>query len=143
MAALSRYAVYAVFVTLFSTSVSAESWVEFHSEKWNYKSQKVKKKLNFRNRFYYDADSLKRSATGDADVWVKEISMTDRYYVGKGVPESEEILKQMHFWCGAKKYEVITPDVGSEGMNEAMGEEVKPGSLYEKLLYSACSGKEK
>jgi len=141
MSAFPRYAVYAAFITLFSSSVSAESWVEFHSEKWNYKSQKVKKKLNFRNRFYYDADSLKKSIKGDADVWVKEVSMTDRYYVGKGVPESEEILKQMHFWCGTKKYEVISPDVDGEGMNEALGEEVKPGSLYEKLLDSVCSSK--
>jgi len=45
----------------------------------------VKKKLNFKNRYYYDVDSLKMSSSGDVDVWVKEISMNDRYYVGKGV----------------------------------------------------------
>src|SRR6185369_11018575 len=128
-----RYAVCAALLGLFPLESSAETWVEFHSEKWNYKSQKVKKKLKFRTRSYYDADSLKRSPSGDVDVWVREVSMPDRYYVGKGVPESEEILKQMHFWCGARKYEVMTPDVEGAGMNETLGEEVKAGSLYEKL----------
>src|SRR6185369_3216216 len=133
MAAFLRYAVSAALITLFSTSVSAESWVEFHSEKWNYKSQKVKRKLNFRNRFYYDADSLKRSASGDVDVWVKEDSMNDGYYVGKGVPSSEAIIKKMHLWCGAGKYEIVTLDEDA-GTNVAMGEEVIPGSLNDKLF---------
>ena len=138
MAAFLRIAVCAVFVGIFPLENSAETWVEFHSEKWNYKSQKVKKKLNFRNRFYYDADSLKRSAIGDVDVWVKEDSMNDRYYVGKGVPSSEAIIKKMHLWCGAGRYEILTPDEDA-GTNVAMGEEVIPGSLNDKLFKTLCN----
>src|SRR6185369_53529 len=94
MATFLRFAVCAVLVGIFPLKSSAETWVEFHAEKWDFKSQKLKKKLKFKNRSYYDADSLKRSASGDVDVWVKEDSMNDRYYVGKGVPSSEAITRK-------------------------------------------------
>ena len=143
MAIFLRYAVYTTLILLFPLTASAETWVEFHSEKWNYKSQKVKKKLNFKNRFYYEADSLKRSSAGDVDVWVKEVSMNDRFYVGKGMPSSEEVIKMMHFWCVAGKYEIIVANEEDAGMNEAMGEEVKPGSLYDKLFSDVCDSNKK
>jgi hypothetical protein len=143
MAIFLRYAVYTALILLFPLTASAETWVEFHSEKWNYKSQKVKKKLNFKNRFYYEADSLKRSAAGEVDVWVKEVSMNDRYYVGKGTPSSEEILKLMHFWCAAGKYEIIVANEEDAGTNEALGEEVKTGSLYDRLFNIVCDSNKK
>ena len=141
MATILRYAVYAALLGIFPLESSAETWVEFHSEKWNLKSQKMKKKLDFQSRAYYDIDSLKRSAEGDVDVWVKEVSTNDGYYVGKGVPSSEEIFKKMHLWCGAGKYEIITPDAEDAGTNLAMGEEVMPGSLNDKLFRAACNVK--
>jgi len=143
MASFLKFTAYMALTFILPLTASAETWVEFHSEKWNYNSQKVKKKLNFKNRSYYDADSLKRSSAGDVDVWVKEVSMNDRFYVGKGVSSSEEILKQMHFWCAAKKYEIIVADEADEGMSEVLGEEVTPGSLYDKLFGIVCSSKEK
>jgi hypothetical protein len=139
MAHFLRYAVYTMLILLFPLTASAETWVEFHSEKWNYKSKKVKKKLNFKNRSYYEADSLKRSSAGDVDVWVKEVSMNDRFYVGKGVSSSEEVIKMMHFWCAAGKYEIIVANEEDAGTNEALGEEVKPGSLYDQLFKIVCS----
>jgi hypothetical protein len=141
MAAFLRYAVCALLLGIFPLESSAETWVEFYSEKWDFKSQKVKKKLNFRSRSYYDADSLKRSATGDVDVWVKEDSTNDGYYVGKGVPSSEAIIKKMHLWCAAGKYEILTPDDENAGMNVAMGEEVIPGSLNDRLFQVVCSAR--
>jgi hypothetical protein len=137
-----RYAVCALMVGIFPLASSAETWVEFHSGTWNYKSQKLKKKLKFRNSSYYDADSLKRSAAGDVDVWVKEVSMNDRYYVGKGVPSSEDTFKKIHLWCGAGKYEILTSDAEEAGANEAVGEEVVPGTMYDKLFRTVCNAKE-
>jgi len=96
------------------------------------------KEAEFQEPLYYDADSLKRSASGDVDVWVKEDSMNDGYYVGKGVPSSEAIIKKMHLWCGAGKYEIVTLDEDA-GTNVAMGEEVIPGSPNDKLFKSLCS----
>jgi hypothetical protein len=132
-----RCAVVAGLIGLLPLAGFAETWVEFHSEKYDYKSQKMKKKLNFRNRFYYDADSLKRTAGGDAAVWVKEESMTDKYYVKKGAPSSEDIIKKVHLWCGAGKYEILTSDEDDAGSAET-GEKVVPGSMYEKLSKAVC-----
>jgi len=49
----------------------------------------------------------------------------------------------MHFWCTAKKYEIIDANEEVAGMSEALGEDVRPGSLYDKLISSVCSSKEK
>lgn len=139
MATILRYAVCALLLGIFPLKSSAESWVEFHSEKFDFKSQKTKKKLSFRNRFYYDSDSLKRTVAGDVAVWVKEVAVNDRYYVGKGVPSSEDIIKKVHLWCGAGKYEIVTPDAEDGGTNPELGEAVVPGSLYDKLSRTLCS----
>ncbi len=138
---LMRYAVCAALILSLPLTASAESWVEFHAEKWDYRSEKLRRKLNFKSRSYYDPDSLKRSSKGDAELWVKEVSNIDRYYVGKGNPASEVIFKKMHIWCDAAKYEIMAPDADNSGMSEAMGEEIKPGSLYDKLFQIVCSGK--
>ena len=137
-----RFVVCAMLVGIFPLASSAETWVEFHTGKWNFKSPKLKKKLKFTSSSYFDADSLKRTVAGDVDVWVKEVSMNDRYYVGKGVPSSEDTFKKIHLWCGAGKYEILTSDAEDAGTNEVVGEEVIPGTMYDKLLKKVCNVKE-
>lgn len=137
MAIVMRYSVY-VLLLLAPLECRAENWVEFHTENWQYRSKKLKKKLTFKNRFYYDADTLKITNSGQADVWVKEVAMNDRYYVGKGVPTTEDIFKSIHIWCAAGKYEIVTPETEGAGLDEMNGEEARPGSMYYRLLNSVC-----
>jgi len=116
----------------------AENWVQFHHEKWSQKSGQQNKKLNFSNRYYYDAENLVRTASGDISLWIKVVSDNDSYYVKKGSPRSETLFKQAHLWCKHKKYEIVHDDGGDTGLNESMGEEIKPGSYYEKLYNAVC-----
>ena len=119
----------------------AENWVGFHREEWSQKSGKLKRKLNFSSRYYYDVESLVRTAAGDAILWVKEVSDNDKYYVKSGNPQSETTFRKVHLWCKTKKYEIIQADEESVILNESMSEEIKPDSSYEKLYYAGCAGK--
>lgn len=119
----------------------AENWIEFHQEKWSYRSGKLNRKLKFSNRFYYDAQSLARTSSGDVNLWVKEVSANDKYYVKGGDSDSETIFRKIHLWCGIKKYEIVQADEEDVVLNESMGEEIKPGSSYEKLYFAGCVNK--
>ena len=127
----------ALLIVFMPLSSFAESWIEFHNEKWSNKSGKLKKKLTFSNRYYYDAGSVVRTPAGDMTLWVKEISDNDRYYVKKGVPQSETLFRQVHLWCKLKRYQIIQADV-DDGANETMSEEIAAGSYYDKLYKAVC-----
>lgn len=130
----------AVMIILLPLLSYAENWIEFHTEKWNQKSGKVKKKLNFSDRYYYDSETMVRLPSGDITLWVKEISDNDKYYVKKGAPQNETLYRQVHLWCSLKRYQIIQADV-EDGANETMSEEIKPGSYYEKLYKVVCEWK--
>ena len=118
-----------------------EKWVEFYAEKWNYKSERVNKNLQFRNVYFYDADNLAVGRKGDVTVWVRELAKNDRYYVTKGVPEQETVFKNIRIKCDSKKYEILLGD-GSEGeYSESTSENIKPGSCYDKLHSIICKQK--
>lgn len=137
---LRLFLIAAVLVSL-PALVNAENWVEFHTEKWSQKSGKLRKKLSFTNRYYYDDSSLVKTASGDLTLWVKEVADNDKYYVKKGNPESETLFRQVHLWCKLKRYEVIQADIDDGGANESMSEEIKSGSYYERLYKAVCGGK--
>jgi hypothetical protein len=128
----------ALAIVFLPLSVYAENWIEFHQEKWSQKSGKQNKKLTFFNRYYYDAESLAATASGDITLWTKEVSDNDKYYVKKGTPKSETLFRQVHLWCKMKRYEVIQADSGDGGANESMSEEIKSGSYYESLHKAVC-----
>lgn len=120
------------------SQVFAEKWVEFHRESWSHHSAKLKKKLHFSNYFYYDADSLSRSANGDVTVMIRDISHNDRFYVGKGIPEKEVVYKQILLKCMPRKYEVILEESDDSDAPESTGEEIITGSVYDKLFSRVC-----
>lgn len=124
---------------LIPSQVLAEKWVEFHRESWSHYSVKLKRKLHFTNYFYYDADSLIRSANGDATVLIRDISHNDRFYVGKGIPEKEVVYKQILLKCMSRKYEVVLEDLGDSAETESAGEEIIAGSVYDKLFSRICT----
>jgi len=129
-----------VFVTL-AQMTYAESWIDFHTEKWSRKSGKSGRKLLFSNHYFYDAESIKRSSSGDVTLWIKVISDNDKYYVKKGAPQSETVYRNVHLWCSLKRYEVIQIDTDTDGANELLSEEIKNGSYYEGLFNAVCSVK--
>lgn len=128
----------AVTAVVFSATVYAENWIEFHTEKWSRRSGKTGKQLLFSNRYSYDAESLVKSSSGDFTLWVKEVSDNDRHYVKKGAPQSETVFRKVHVWCTLKRYEVIQEDTDEDGANELLSEEIKAGSYYEKLHKTVC-----
>jgi len=129
----------AVSIVMLSTSAYAENWIDFHTEKWKRKSGKTSEKLLFCNRYYYDADSLVKTASGNVTLWVKVISDNDKFYVKKGVPLSEAVYQKVHIWCALKRYEVLQADINTDGPTEVLSEEIKNGSYYEKLYKSVCN----
>ncbi len=134
---LGRFFIFIVIVFL-PLMVYAENWIEFHQEKWSQKSGKLNKKLTFFNRYYYDAESLVTTPSGNITLWIKEISDNDKYYVKKGTPQSETLFRQVHLWCKMKRYEIIQAEVDYGGANESMSEEIKSGSFYESLHRAVC-----
>jgi len=121
------------------TAAHAEKWIEFHAESWSHQSKKLKRKLHFSTHSYFDADSVSRTATGDVTVWIRDISRNDRYYVQQGVPASEVVYKQILLRCRTQKYEVML-DEGSESYSkESFGEDIKSGSIYDKLYRKVCA----
>jgi hypothetical protein len=126
---------------LFPATLRAEAWVEYHVDKWNYKSSRIGKKLKFRNSYSYDVDSVKITAAGDVRVWIREIAGNDRYYVGKGAEENEVLYKRLFFWCGLKKFEIITDEEGEGGEHQEMSDPIITGSAYEKLFLRLCKEK--
>lgn len=130
-----------VLLLLIPATLRAENWVEYHVDKWNYKSSRVGKKLKFRNSYSYDADSVRMTATGDVRVWIREIAGNDRYYVGKGAEENEVLYKRLFFWCGLKKFENITDEEGEGGEHQEMSDPIIVGSANEKLYLRLCEEK--
>jgi hypothetical protein len=122
-------------------TLCAEVWVEYHTDRWNYKSSRAGKKLKFRNSYSYDADSVKTAANGDVRVWVREAAVNDRYYVGKGAAENEVLYKRLYLWCGLKKFELITDGESEGGEHQEMSDEIIPGSSNEKLYLRLCKEK--
>lgn len=119
--------------------VCAEKWLKFHAESWHHSSQKLKKKLRFSNYSYYDIDSIKKSGNGDISLWIKDVSHNDKFYVGKGVPENEVVFKQVLLRCSSRKYEVMLGDDEEAGLQEMVSDEIKTGSVYEKLFKKVCA----
>jgi hypothetical protein len=115
-----------------------EKWIEFHAEKWDFNSDKINKKLKFRNVYFYDADKLARGKNGYIAVWVKELANIDRYYVGKGVPEQETIYNQIRINCISKKYDILIDDGSESEYSDSMSEVIAPGSYYDKLFSIVC-----
>jgi hypothetical protein len=122
-------------------SLYAEKWVDVYSETWLYQSSKSRKKLNYRSDYAYDADNLQKSLAGNVTVWLREVADVAGKTKGKKIPERETTFKKVHFWCAAKKYEIISADESEGGLVEAMGEEVRPGTIYEKLYDACCDRK--
>lgn len=119
----------------------AERWVEFHSESWSSRSEKLGRDLQFGNRHYFDADNLKSGVNREILVPIREISQNDRFYVDKGVPEREAVYKKILLNCDARRYEVLLEGDYEAGTNEASGDEIKTGSLYDKLFVLVCKEK--
>jgi hypothetical protein len=117
----------------------AEKWVEFHSESWNHASHRLNKKLRCSSKSYYDDTSLKRDANGNVSVWTRDVSLNDRFYVGKGIPEKEVVYKQILLRCKTNKYEVILGDGSDIETQETVSEEIRSGSVYEKLYRLICT----
>lgn len=122
---------------LITESSSAENWTEFHTESWSFYSEKLRKKLNFKNYFYYDADRLRRGKNDGLQVWVKEISANDRFYVGKGDPEKEISFRQLKLWCEKRKFIVFMGESDFE-LDESLGAEINPGTQYAMLYDRLC-----
>jgi hypothetical protein len=119
-------------------SAHCERWVEFHGEKWNFNSEKLNKRLKFRNIFFYDADHLARGKNGDVTVWIKEVTNNDKFYVGRGAPEQETTYNQIRIRCSAKKYLVLVDDGSDSEYTDTMSEDIVPGSYYDKLSSAVC-----
>ena len=117
----------------------AGKWVEFHSEAWSHASHRLNKKINCSSKSYYDDSSLKRDAKGNVSVWTRDVSRNDRFYIGKGIPETEVVYKQILLRCKANKYEVILGDESDVEAQESVSEEIRSGSVYEKLYRRVCS----
>jgi len=118
----------------------AEKWIEFHAESWSHQSKKLKRKLHFSTHSYFDADSISRTAAGDVTVWIRDVSRNDRFYVKKGVPASEVVYKQILLRCRTEKYEVMLDEGAVEiDSQESLGEDIKPGSVYDKLYRKVCA----
>lgn len=122
---------------LLAEGPAAEQWTEYHAESWSYYSAKLHKKLNFTNRFLYDADSIRRDRNGDLRVWVKEIYENDRFYVGKGNPEKETSFRQLQLWCEKRKFIAVMGEKDFE-LDESLGDEIRPGTQYVKLFDCLC-----
>jgi len=135
---MNRVFIVAIVIVSLPAFAHAETWINFHAEKWSRTSGKLGKKLNFANRYFYDAASIVITAPGDITLWIKEISENDRYYVKKGAPKSETVFRKVHVWCALKRYEVIQADTEEEGANELLSEEIKAGSYYEMLHKAVC-----
>ena len=116
-------------------------WVEFHTESWSFDSDRLNRKLNFRNLYFYDSATLARTKNGDVTLWLKEVSYLDKYYVKKGEPTEETTFKRIKLRCSSRKYEILTGDGGEGDSSEAMSEEIKPGSIYDRLLPLVCRQK--
>jgi len=129
----------AAVIISFATTVYSENWIDFHTEKWSRKSVKTGKALLFSNLYFYDAESLVKTSSGDVTLWIKVISDNDRFYVKKGAPQSEAVYRKVHVWCALKRYEVLQGDTDTDGPTEVLSEEVKSGSYYEKLYKSVCN----
>lgn len=125
---------------LVSGEACAERWVEFHTESWSHYSRKLKKKLYFSTISHFDADSLSRSENGDVSVEIRDISRNDRFYVGKGIPEKEVVYKRILLRCVTRKYEVVVEDGAGTETHESVGDEIKAGSVYDKLHRKVCDG---
>lgn len=117
----------------------AEKWIEFHAESWTHQSKKHKRKLHFSTHSYIDTDSISRTATGDVTVWIRDISRNDRFYVRKGDPASEVVYKQILMRCKAQKYEVMLDEGAETDGQESIGEDIKSGSIYDKLYRKLCA----
>jgi len=117
----------------------AEKWIEFHAESWSHQSKKLKRKLHFSTHSYFDADSISRTATGDVTVWIRDVSRNDRFYVKKGVPASEVVYKQILLRCRTQKYEVMLDEGAEIDGQESLGEDIKSGSVYDKLYRKVCA----
>jgi hypothetical protein len=117
----------------------AEKWVEFHAESWSHVSQKLRKQIRCSSTSYYDAASIKQDVNGDVSVLTRDVSRNDRYYVGKGTPEKEVVYKQVLLRCRARKYEVLLGDDGDTETQETVSEEIRSGSVYEKLYLRVCT----
>lgn len=125
-------------IALFAAgSVAAETWVDFHSERWSFYSQKLQKKLDFANRYFYDSDSVRRSGNGELRVWVKEVSDNDRFYVGKGNPQKETSFRHLHLWCSKRKFMVLMGEESVE-QDESLSEEISPGTQFAMLYDRLC-----
>jgi hypothetical protein len=128
-----------LFASLLGADYSAaESWVQFHAESWNFYSEKLRRKLDFSNRFFYDSDSVRRNGNGAVKVWLKEIADNDRFYVGKGTPAKETSFKQLQFWCDKRKFSIITGEEDA-GQNELLSEEISPGTQFALLYDRICT----
>lgn len=133
---------YALLATVCLPALSrGESWVEFHKEQWSQKSGKLKKKLTYVNRYFYDGDNVVRTGAGDVTLWIKEVSYNDSYYVKKGVPQTEDLFRKVHLWCGTKRYEILQDELDGGGANERISEEIKAKSYYEQLYKVFCEKK--
>jgi len=139
MRIMNRVFIVTIAITSLPAFVHAENWINFHTEKWSRTSEKLSRKLNFANSYFYDAASMVRTAPGDMTLWIKEVSENDRYYVKKGAPKSESVFRKVHVWCTLKRYEVLQADSGEEGANELLSEEIKAGSYYEMLHKAVCT----
>lgn len=126
---------------LHSVTLFAEDWVEYHSDKWHYKSANVRKKLKFKSCYSYDVDTVKITAKGDVRVWVREITGNDSYYVGKGAAEQEVLYKRIYLWCGLQKFEIISDGDSEGGELQEMSDPIIPGSANEKLYLKLCKEK--
>jgi len=139
MRIITRAFLSAIAIVSLSTLVHAESWIDFHTEKWSRKAEMSGKKLLFSNRYFYDAESMVKTSAGDVTLWIKVISANDKYYVKKGVPQSEVVYRKVHVWCALKRYEVIQTDTAADGPNELLSEEIRSGSYYERLYKAVCN----
>jgi len=119
--------------------VQAENWIDFHTEKWSRKAELSGTKLRFSNRNIYDAESMVKTPAGDLTLWIKVVSVNDKYYVKKGAPRSESVYRKIHVWCALKRYEVIQADSDADGPNELLSEEIMNGSYYERLYKTVCN----
>lgn len=118
-------------------NAAAENWVDFHSERWSFYSQKLQKKLYFKNRFFYDSDSVRSSGKDELRVWVKEISDNDRFYVGKGNPAKETSFRHLQLWCEKRRFMLIVGEA-PVAQDESLSEEISPGTQFAVLYDRLC-----
>lgn len=122
-------------------AASAETWTNFHTDKWSYKSSRVGKKLKFRSSYAYDADSVKVAPSGDVRVWIRETAGNDRLYVGKGASDDEVLYKRLYLWCSLKRYEIVTDEDSEGGELQEMSDAIVSGSVYDSLYQRLCKVK--